>query len=369
MTDTPKETSETTPPPEYPFYKTTIVIWSDYNPDGISLSELGRDADGGGAIATSIVRLLASPDTDPSFAGAEDFFEYYPESGPAPIEKLSYEEVEGALLEVIDERDAAQSWADKLAHAIGHGDEGEHSNLNNPWATALEIAESLSRSEIPNPQHYSGLVAALEAHVATLPISTLDESTRVVGWWDAIDFVKSLTPHSEQKCESCGFWPSDPLNGAGHGCGCAPAKSPRAGESQLTKAMQLLGEFLWAQQPDDVVGFGKFDNPVESVGFKVYQQTSRARGVARNSAQYVWELFGCGGLLEPSGLGHPPAFEEVKAALRHALPPETPLWREQLNAIFDKYPADFYGEAEDFREEISLFLRGDTPKPKRDQNV
>jgi hypothetical protein len=64
----------------YPFYKTTIVIWSDYNPAGFSIQELGRDADGGGSIATSDVRGPANPDVDPTFAGAEDFFEYTPKS-------------------------------------------------------------------------------------------------------------------------------------------------------------------------------------------------------------------------------------------------------------------------------------------------
>lgn len=62
----------------FPFYKTTLVIWSDYNPAGFSIQELGRDADGGGSIATIDVRGPANPDTDPSFAGAEDFFEYTP---------------------------------------------------------------------------------------------------------------------------------------------------------------------------------------------------------------------------------------------------------------------------------------------------
>jgi hypothetical protein len=64
----------------YPFYKTTIVIWSDYNPAGFSIQELGRDADGGGSIAVHDTRGPANPDTDPSFAGAEDFFEYTPKS-------------------------------------------------------------------------------------------------------------------------------------------------------------------------------------------------------------------------------------------------------------------------------------------------
>jgi hypothetical protein len=71
-------TQNTGPKESYPFYKTTIVIWSDYNPAGYSIQELGRDADGGGSIATIDLRGPANPDIDPSFAGAEDFFEYTP---------------------------------------------------------------------------------------------------------------------------------------------------------------------------------------------------------------------------------------------------------------------------------------------------
>jgi len=45
---------------------------------------------------------------------------------------------------LLRERDTAEEWADKLAEAIGafFGEEiGEHSNLNNPWAVALELIE------------------------------------------------------------------------------------------------------------------------------------------------------------------------------------------------------------------------------------
>lgn len=42
--------------------------------------------------------------------------------------------------DTIRHRDFCESWADKLASAIGDIDEiGEHSNLNNPWEQALEI--------------------------------------------------------------------------------------------------------------------------------------------------------------------------------------------------------------------------------------
>lgn len=54
-------------------------------------------------------------------------------------------------LQTIDERDRAQEWADKLAHAIGGEDVGEHSNVNNPWARALEILEARAPQPTPEP--------------------------------------------------------------------------------------------------------------------------------------------------------------------------------------------------------------------------
>lgn len=45
------------------------------------------------------------------------------------------------MLEVIDERDNFEEWADKLAHAIGGDAIGEHSNKNNPWQNALDIQD------------------------------------------------------------------------------------------------------------------------------------------------------------------------------------------------------------------------------------
>ncbi len=47
-----------------------------------------------------------------------------------------------SILALIDERDYAQGMADKLAYAIGGDAIGEHSNLNRPWANALEIAQA-----------------------------------------------------------------------------------------------------------------------------------------------------------------------------------------------------------------------------------
>lgn len=45
--------------------------------------------------------------------------------------------------QVIAERDSYHEWADKLAHAIGGLEVGEHSNINNPWHNAIEMAETL----------------------------------------------------------------------------------------------------------------------------------------------------------------------------------------------------------------------------------
>ena len=49
---------------------------------------------------------------------------------------------EAEMLRLIDERDEAQEWADRLA-AVAGGPEaiGEHSNANNPWANALELLQ------------------------------------------------------------------------------------------------------------------------------------------------------------------------------------------------------------------------------------
>lgn len=45
--------------------------------------------------------------------------------------------------QVIAERDSYHEWADKLAHAVGGLEVGEHSNINNPWQNAIEMAETL----------------------------------------------------------------------------------------------------------------------------------------------------------------------------------------------------------------------------------
>lgn len=55
-------------------------------------------------------------------------------------------DTERALLQVIEERDEAVEWADKLAGAIAAAagvDIGEHSNLNEPWERALDAVPLL----------------------------------------------------------------------------------------------------------------------------------------------------------------------------------------------------------------------------------
>lgn len=64
----------------------------------------------------------------------------------AALEKTHASDLD-ALCETIDERDRAEEWADKLAHAIGGEEIGEHSSTNCPWANALEIAESRTNQQ------------------------------------------------------------------------------------------------------------------------------------------------------------------------------------------------------------------------------
>lgn len=56
--------------------------------------------------------------------------------------ELRVKDLERSERELCEERDHAEEWADRLALAIAvHLDEdpGEHSNLNNPWANALNL--------------------------------------------------------------------------------------------------------------------------------------------------------------------------------------------------------------------------------------
>lgn len=59
------------------------------------------------------------------------------------IPDVSYEEHEKIVLEIIEERDRAETYADELStyiEMITGEPVGEHSNLNNPWENALDAA-------------------------------------------------------------------------------------------------------------------------------------------------------------------------------------------------------------------------------------
>lgn len=74
---------------------------------------------------------------------------YYRTAAPAladECERLRAENarLDDSILTELENRDTNADWADKLAYAIAPMDViGEHSNLNNPWANALDAAESL----------------------------------------------------------------------------------------------------------------------------------------------------------------------------------------------------------------------------------
>ena len=57
-------------------FKTTIVIWSDFNPRELELSTLAREAESGDAYCSSLKTVkITSPTTDPDWDGTE-FFSY-----------------------------------------------------------------------------------------------------------------------------------------------------------------------------------------------------------------------------------------------------------------------------------------------------
>lgn len=73
----------------------------------------------------------------------------------------SEEAHEREVLSVIAERDRAEEWADRLAAAIGDAagvEIGEHSNMNSPWANALEAARALA---VDLPAHVARVRAAV----------------------------------------------------------------------------------------------------------------------------------------------------------------------------------------------------------------
>lgn len=74
---------------------------------------------------------------------------------------------EQQMLQLIRERDNAQAWADKLAQAIAvHFAADEHSNVNNPWAEALDVIESAVPAEVGQAEAPSApCLAEAERHV------------------------------------------------------------------------------------------------------------------------------------------------------------------------------------------------------------
>lgn len=56
-------------------FKTTLVIWSDFDPATRELADLAREATDGAAICTSMKSVrVEAPAGDPEFAGASEFF-------------------------------------------------------------------------------------------------------------------------------------------------------------------------------------------------------------------------------------------------------------------------------------------------------
>lgn len=135
---------------------------------GDGLVEAGRSADTMRKMAEvlpmgSAIRIAA-------FAAADTITDLLAHIAALKAQVAAEEKV---VEQVIDERDQAQEWADKLAHAIGGDAIGEHSNMNNPWQNALDIAEAAEAE-----------AAALRAKVARLEgaltaIDALDPEGRI----------------------------------------------------------------------------------------------------------------------------------------------------------------------------------------------
>lgn len=57
-----------------PLFKTTIVIWSEYNPQERELDDLARDATSGESYCSRFhVEQVADPKSDPAWDGTEFF--------------------------------------------------------------------------------------------------------------------------------------------------------------------------------------------------------------------------------------------------------------------------------------------------------
>lgn len=94
------------------------------------------------ALEAALPHLADQPATDdrPVCPCATDDSYVHPGEQPADQPATTGET---AVLEVIDERDNAEQWADRLAYAIAPVEViGEHSSGNNPWANALDLFAS-----------------------------------------------------------------------------------------------------------------------------------------------------------------------------------------------------------------------------------
>ena len=57
-----------------PLYKSTIIIWTEYDPNGLKLTELASQADSGDAYCSSMTSaLVAKPEKDPAWDRTEFF--------------------------------------------------------------------------------------------------------------------------------------------------------------------------------------------------------------------------------------------------------------------------------------------------------
>lgn len=57
-------------------WKSTIIIWSDFDPWDANLSYLAEQADSGDAICVSdVTTFVPEPESDPDYAGAREFFD------------------------------------------------------------------------------------------------------------------------------------------------------------------------------------------------------------------------------------------------------------------------------------------------------
>ena len=61
-------------PTHRPLYKTEITIWSDYDPQGVELADLARDAvDGASYCSKQETTLVENPAQDPAWDNTEFF--------------------------------------------------------------------------------------------------------------------------------------------------------------------------------------------------------------------------------------------------------------------------------------------------------